>query len=314
MITITELPDRLKTPENIRLEDEPLLKYVTQTVKMNCPTVDFRSLADINHSQGATLIFLHRYYDGKISLAFKDAYLNNKELQDTLVAFGIDVSAFWYLMLFLKDYVDDESEGPKITNNAFAKIEELMQAMYKMSFSENPFDGSYTGCTKAGTLEFKVERGKNNKRIIINDDKTLFAIFNALCSFYQKNKPRLMTEVIDGKREEINCYDINPDNEYLFDTIKSKQRQTLKIPDTYRISYFARYMLEFLRPFTSTNKDTRISKDKYLLISRVIYIIGYSNDERYNTRKREDKIHDLDFLKNNLPKGKYQDKVQRQIY
>lgn len=307
MVEIVELPESLKDLSNTNIREIPQLKYVVEMSEKICPNVGFFEYP-LWLEQGGTCIFLKRYFDGKIDKSFMPAYLNNTDLQKTLEAYGIDPTAFWYLILFLKDYVDDESAGKKRVISAYTEIYNLAAYLYKMDFSVSPFDGSYGGCQNEGLLKFKVV-GKH--WLEIRNDKALHGIFCALCDFLKKVDPERRIEIVDG--EEVNWF-YDRDTEHLFQLSTKEERETITIPETYKISYFTTYMREFLHSYKAPKVDWRISIDKWLLISRVIFIIGYSTDSRYNTRRKPDGVHDLDFLKNNYKEDKYKLTVRREIY
>ena len=155
MVEIVELPESIKDISNTNIREVPQLKYVVEMSEKICPYVGF---VEYPHwlDQGGTHIFLERYFDGKIVKSFMPTYQNNTDLQKTLEAYGIDPTAFWYLILFLKDYVDDESAGKKSVISAYTEIYNLAACLYKMDFRESPFDGAYGGCQNEGLLKFKV--------------------------------------------------------------------------------------------------------------------------------------------------------------
>lgn len=49
----------------------------------------------------------------KMDMSFKDKFLENEDLQNTIKAFGLDVSKLWYLLLFVHDYIEDFSTSLK---------------------------------------------------------------------------------------------------------------------------------------------------------------------------------------------------------
>lgn len=311
MIEIAELPDSLR--ENFAIiKYIPELSYVTKMSEKLCPDVGLLETKCIPELflQGGTCIFLNRYFGGLIDTSFKVAYQSHSDLQKTLEIYNIDPTAFWYLVLFLKDYVDDESKGMKKQENGYTELTKLVSKLYAMNFHEFPPDGKYQGCENSGVLALKV----GTRKLEIKSDKTLFGLFCALRSFLRNNKPKRKKELIDGAWEETNSYDIDIDKEYLFSAGKGHLAEEIKIPETYRISYFAKYMKGFLDPFKTTNRDWHISRDKWLLTSRIVYIIGYSTNVLYNKRKKDDHATDEDFLKKNYKKDRYKDEVLREIY
>ena len=56
--------------------------------------------------------FACRYLDGGIDTRKEKIFMESKEVQETIKAFGLDSAKFWYLCLMVKDYVDSR------TNNA----------------------------------------------------------------------------------------------------------------------------------------------------------------------------------------------------
>lgn len=154
---IANLPDYLRNPEEANFRKEPLLKYVVQMCDELCPDAGFFTFSINNIFLGGTAIFLKRYFEGDIDVTFKDAYCANEELQDTLAAYSIDPLAFWYLILFLKDYVDDESEGTEASNSTYNEVLKLAGKMYEMGYRENPMDGSYEGSENLGKLMFGIK-------------------------------------------------------------------------------------------------------------------------------------------------------------
>lgn len=310
MAEILDLPIDLNGINDADFEEVPQLKYIVEMAKELCPNVGFWLNDTPFFNQGGTLIFLKRFFDGSIDTSYRNAYLTNTDLQKTLEVLGIDITAFWYLILFLKDYVDDESEGYKKGNTAYNDIYNLGAKLNEMRFNKDPFNGEYLGYKNEGLLRLRV--GKH--WLEINNDKALNGIFNAICGFLRRNQPKRRRELIDGVWEELNEWEIDISDQYLFETSLNQQRERIEIPETYRISYFTTYMMSFLQAFSTKNRDWRISKDKFLLISRVIYTIGYSTDVRYNTRRKPNGTDDLDFLKNNYTKERYKYEIQRKIY
>ena len=310
MVEIDELPESLRNPDDINIREVPQLKYVVEMSEKLCFNVGFWLSREHNCFQGGTLIFLQRYFDGIIDTSFKSSFQNNSDLQETLNAYCIDPTAFWYLILFLKDYVDDESAGKKLVDTAYTELCELASRLKDMDFFESPFDGSYQGCKNQGLLQVRV----GGHWFTTSNDKTLFSIYSAIVRYLRSMKRHREVALIDGVWEELNSYEIEEDKEHLYTNSSKQEAETITIPETYRISYFTTYMRFFLNSFRTNIRSSRISTDKWLLISRVIYIIGYSSDVRYNQRKKSDYVTDMDFLKGNYKKDRYKYEVRREIY
>ena len=128
---IVELQDR-KRPwsDTFYYLDEPLLEYVWELAQS--------TFAPENDLSNYPCLFANRYFERNLSVeerykrdkelnytsysfekyvelksnhrqfkdSFKDKFLNNEDLQNTIEAFGLDVSKFWYLLLFIYDYTE----------------------------------------------------------------------------------------------------------------------------------------------------------------------------------------------------------------
>ena len=156
---IKELEDRklLWSMPNA-LRDEPLLEYVWEVA------LEFARIEDrFEHETFETTaphIFVNRYAESKLTdeqrynrfqemffadnisfeeytktkyrkldTSYKDKFLNNKDLQNTAEAFGLDVSKLWYLLLFVHDYIEDFSvNAPTLKKSTLEEFNYL----YKM--------------------------------------------------------------------------------------------------------------------------------------------------------------------------------------
>lgn len=111
------------------MSNEPLLEYVWEVANHFLP--------DYEDVSAAPAIFANRYAERNLSVeeryersiemktfngtleeykkrkyrklddSFKKTFLDNKNLQNTIEAFGFDVSKFWYLLLFIRDFIED---------------------------------------------------------------------------------------------------------------------------------------------------------------------------------------------------------------
>lgn len=127
---IEELPDlKVAWHESYKCLDEPLLEYVWEVANHFLP--------DYEDVSAAPAIFANRYAERNLSVeeryerskemktfkgtleeykkreyrklddSFKKTFLDNKDLQNTIEAFGFDISKFWYLLLFIHDFIED---------------------------------------------------------------------------------------------------------------------------------------------------------------------------------------------------------------
>ena len=147
---IEELPDlKLTIEDYYEYQDIELLDYVYEVANHFLPNVE-------GICPKAPAIFCERYHQRNLSIEeryerhkefyisnisyedylqsddkplkanFKEVYLSKKELQDTIEAFGFDVSKFWYLLLFVHDYIEDiGSNTPAIGKSTLQDINDF---------------------------------------------------------------------------------------------------------------------------------------------------------------------------------------------
>ena len=74
-------------------------------------------------------VFAFRYLEGKIDVSFMERYEASVELLATLEGYGIDKDAFWYLLCFVKDYVDGQIYGAPLANTAGENLKEIIDRL-----------------------------------------------------------------------------------------------------------------------------------------------------------------------------------------
>lgn len=279
--------------------DEPLLDYVRKVANWFWMDYDPEIQEYLGYSS-YPYIFASRYLDGKVDIASKELFCkaatlktvikkhikyseaiyygqkeqteqkgndsedveeNIPDISTTLRAYGIDISKFWYLCVFLKDYVTGETiEG--------ARIEELthrerLEKFVSLVNQLNPdlFGGLYK-TTGEAELTLRVGKGKKNK-LVLNNGHTLALIRNGI------------QYVLD-----------NYHSDYLdFSEVDQSKRLKSTKGDIVKIALFYKYMLWFLDHCT-INKEVikealSLSTSKILLISQLVYIIGLTDNKNF---------------------------------
>ena len=245
-------------------ESEPLFDYVCQVSDMMGEIV-----TDINpdgsyestpHLQ--PFRFASDYLNGKIdtqSSIRMDLY-ESPDIQDTLRAFGLDSSKFWYLCLFIKWRVDYECKTAFVfPTSTKEKLHNLISEFEKLSLE---FQGGKFVSKVPATLTFKVNGGKT---ITIDDANTLTFIGAAIESFL----------------EQQDTDDLITSNSY---GISELEKVDLSIRT--KIYLFNEYLSPFVKPLEAI-KGIYASKDKSLLISRMIYVFRVSEDKKLYTDLNE---------------------------
>ena len=271
---IEELPD---LGENIEEYYEyhgvPLLDYVCEVANRFLPNLHQEHMIESK----APTIFSNRYFESKLSIeeryqrhkefyisnetiedyrkrdyqkldtSFKDKFLNNEDLQNTIEAFGLDVSKFWYLLLFVYDYIEDiGTNAPTLGKTVLEDINDLT-----------------TKLSEATSITLKKD---NRKSYATESERTIKEISVALNFDLQ----------------------ILKDNE-LNNSMNSRTSFDLKggyLDISYKKWKFAEIFQFFLEDKKANkskvlDKRAKVSTDKWMFISRLIYTVGYDG-KRYN--------------------------------
>lgn len=248
------------------VEGDPLLEYVEILANKYDPVTQLN--AEMGYYISKSIVtFASRYLSGKIEKKFEKKFLDNKEVQETILALGLDIDKFWYLLLFIFDY----SYGVCLNRVTFKEspkeqIEHLVNCItenikdYNDNVDEVTFD-------KPIKLELSVQ-GK--RKITIDDSFTLYAIA-AFCSKELKlveNGSRMAK----GKSDAIW-------KDGIFESNGTESNSV-------HIWYFAKMFLTFfeLNPHIKgrQKKGSTLSLNKMLLISRLIYITRLSKNKSFD--------------------------------
>ena len=261
---------------------EPLLEYAEEVANHFWGTYDPTKyvLEDGTEVEGQCLPsivphdFACRYLDGKIDKRKEASYIESKEVQDTIKAFGLDSTKFWYMCLMVKDYVESRTKKAiKLNPTHREELVNLVNRIDQLEHStDNPFEYE-------GIVELSVKIGKE-KRYSITDGTTIGVIRFAIAKLLEET----------------------PQFHNTLDSVRLNRNEEVDLPLVYHIYMFNYYISWFMKDIKGI-KGVYASKDKSLLISRMIYILGISDDKRYYQEYTEsgDK---LNFLKQNLSKYK----------
>ena len=279
--------------------DEPLLDYVRKVANWFWMDYDPEIQEPMGYSSYLHT-FASRYFDGKVDITGKEVYCkaatpkifkkkhikyseafyysqkehteqkgNDSEdteesipdISTTLRAYNIDISKFWYLCAFIKDYVIGETiQGARIEQETHR---ESLERFRNLVNQLNPdLFGTFYKTKGEAELTLKVGKGKKNK-IVINNGHTLALI-----------------------RDGINWVLENYHSDYIdFSEVDFNNRLKTSRGDIVRIALFYKYMLWFLDHCTidkeSIKESIYLSKSKILLISRLVYILGLSDNKKF---------------------------------
>lgn len=289
--------------------NEPLLEYVVKVSENFWPFYDTKKRRMVRTHVPEE--YYKRLLSGKIVITpkVKETYLEAKEVLRTLDAYGLDYEKFWYLCVLLIDFSEGQTIESSIENPTHRQeIELLISELGKLTPNQSFFNriSRFEPCRPSnaplpqsnkiktivdGVLTLKIGSVKSVK---IYDGQTLVIIREALEEMF-KHRLRHYNDYIDSS------------------PIRPYKTYTLGIQ--YRVALFYKYMMWFLKQYTP-HKDKKISTDRRLLISRLIYVLGIDDDLNYYDKNElhttEGKIT---YLKNKIKRIKDQDlPVQNKNY
>lgn len=249
--------------------------------------------------------FARRYLDGKIDLSTLPLYIEAVQeevskkhipwhtidktplekmniskddvpnISMTLKAFGLDHSKFWYMCVCIKDWVEGKTcEGARIENpTPRQELETFVAELNRLN--PEPWGGNIKTEGKAKlTLNVK---GRNT---IIEDGQTLTLIGYAVHQFLESDICK-KTELVNG--EEIRVQK----NSTLLDSCEvGDKKLTKQKAKTVRLSLFYKHLNWFMEQREIDedlvkNNPTVISTNRDLLISRMAFFTGLTDDRRF---------------------------------
>ena len=284
--------------------EEPLLDYAWTVANHLWPSFDGEDFCP----SSVPGEFAEYYHGGEIDTSMENRYLEHEDVQNTLEAFGLDQHKFWYLCLMLKDVVKGFTEDarPRVLNareelNAFVQeIERLEPELINVGEIHTFKDFKHAAEL---TLQVKEEERKNARTFTIRGPKTLFYLGVAVSRFLNEIPMPDIHQICD------------------LDTVQSSDifsGEMTTEKEIWRVALFHKYMDWFLKDHLKdvTVKRTlekeinlsngrkcmstlKVDTSRQRLISRMIYVMGISENGKYDDPK-------CNTLKNNL-KGEYKD-------
>lgn len=240
--------------------------------------------------------FCIRYNEQKIKNlpSIYKAYMETAEIQDTLKAYSLDFTKFWYLCIMAKDYAEGQTLLSSINNPTHREeIQMLISKLEKLTpnksyiekirrhepctFKSKPtFTNNIIETELDGKMTLRI--GKE-RTLTICDGQTLVLLREAL-SYFLRFMPKHNSSYLDSA----------PPYPY----------NAAQLGIQYRVAEFYKYMMWFFNQFTAS-RNSSVSTDKRLLISRLIYVLDIDNDPRYFDREEfHTNAGKIAFLKNKI--------------
>lgn len=289
---IEELPDlKIGWCESYKCLDEPLLEYVWEVANHFVSYEGDISIAPAK--------FVNRYITSKLTpeenvlrlkemgvdksledfiapnfkkmdMSFKDRFLENEDLQNTIKAFGLDVSKLWYLLLFVYDYIEDFNTSLKKS-----EVQDIGDFVDSLS--------NCSGITLTLTNEIK-------KSFVTNEKKTIEFVQLAL-DYYITTYNDIINQNLSQKEKLKLLKEIGL-NHFLEHGQAIDFENKRNLATSFKKWKFADMFQFFLKDRKAdkkklSHKNVKVSADKMMFISRLIYTVGYDG-KRYNEEYHSD--------------------------
>lgn len=318
---IKELPD-FRHDWNIMYKDNnlELLEYVVDMANRFHPSFDGESLSEstdpmtFNDRYIESTLDLRGRYDrmrsmgwlkdwswedfeknnsnvGVLDTSFRDKYLD-KQLQNTIMAYGLDVSKFWYLILYVNDYVKDTCVNAFKTGTPL--IDELNEMNEKLS-----------DATEVTFL-------KDRKKTFSTDRQEAVNILKIAMQHFINDYNSIVENPDENVRERLK--EIGLDNS-ICNSSNLNLHEFVTIDMSYRQYKFAEMMLSFLKGKKGKyppNFKGMIYREKHSFVSMLLYVVGlYAEDEEtaknkwYEPYYKDKDNRNLSFLVANYKNRKF---------
>ena len=285
---IEELPDlKIGWYESYKCLDEPLLEYVWEVANHFLP--------DYEDVSSAPAIFANRYAERNLSVeeryerskemktfkgtleeykkreyrklddSFKEKFLSNEDLQNTIEAYKLDVSKFWYLLLFVYDFIEDIGTNAPIMGKSI--LEDFATFLTKLC--------------DASSITLK----QGNKKSYYTEREDLINIIQIAVHHFSESYTKIINSNKDRETkieqlEEIGLKGFIGNS--LLSKMDFKEKFSLDISHKkWKFTDMFLFFIERRKATTIPNKKIKVSKDKMMFISRLIYTVGYDG-KRYN--------------------------------
>ena len=294
MYQIEELPDlKVAWHESYKCFNEPLLEYVWEVANQFLPDYAETDTGMIPVESSAPAIFANRYAERNLSVeeryerskdtfkgtleeykkreyrklddSFKEKFLTNEDLQNTIEAYKLDVSKFWYLLLFVYDFIEDIGTNAPIMGKSVLE----------------DFATFLTNLCDASSITLK----QGNRKSYYTEREDLINIIQIAVHHFSETYDNIVNgeQGIGLKIKQLEDIGLKGfiDNS-LLSQMNFKDKFSLDISyKKWKFTDMFLFFIERRKATTIPNKKVKVSKDKMMLVSRLIYTVGYDG-KRYN--------------------------------
>ena len=201
--------------------------------------------------------FQERYNKGKIAIRYKyEDYINDKDMQATIIGLGMNPNAFWLLVVFCFDYACDCCYNGR-QSKQFPK-DTLTELVDMITTNTEKTTNGKLQLVKDMSLSLKMK----GKSLNITSENAIIGIAYAL----------------DKCMDEMN-------NSLTYNEMRGGFYDKFEESDSVLIWFFAKLLLYFfeLHPEFKgrATKGSGISLNKHVLISNLIYYTGLTRNEKF---------------------------------
>lgn len=255
-------------------EEDTILDYVWELAMLIHPALPKKVKGEAFEGSEAMPTFKERYNNRliKVPLTYEE-YKKNKEIQPTLAGLEIDSDKFWFLLLFIWDYTQGQCfNAQEVALSPVGELNNLISLLsqYKAA-GENPLTDQMQ-FSKDITLSIQI----NGKEVQTIQHPNTIGYLLSLC----KNA---FQSLCDMELEDMVAMCEVP----LKVTSNTESNSS-------QIRYFTLLFKSILQPFpngimTTQKRRSRSNEVSYnvtLLISRLIYLTGISQNEEFYVNER----------------------------
>ena len=239
---IKELPDlKVNWTESCKCLNEPLLEYVWEVANQFLPDYEETDTGMIPVESFAHAIFANRY------------------------AYKLDVSKFWYLLLFVYDFIEDIGTNAPIMGKSVLE----------------DFATFLTNLCDASSITLK----QGNRKSYYTEREDLINIIQIAVHHFSETYGKIVNGEQDRETKIKQLKELGLkgfiDNS-LLSQMNFKDKFSLDISyKKWKFTDMFLFFIEKRKAATIPNKKVKVSKDKMMLVSRLIYTVGYDG-KRYN--------------------------------
>ena len=248
--------------ENYVAAEDALLEYVNAVADEYAPDFAFDPDGEAYPTDSqAPMRFRHRYNSGLLPGGFNyEDYTRRRRFEESIIdvieALGIDAEKFWYLLLFINDYVLGSTLNTlKLSKSPRQEMAALVSFVEKNEAGTDFFNQMQFHEPMTMTLKVK------GRKLVIDNPTTISLISNACKESLKTIQPGSTYSLMDADNRHTTSQSV-------------------------RIWLFVKMLRTFFERFPQFKGRKKsqggFSKSTLLLISKLVYFVGLTQNEDYD--------------------------------